>query len=236
MAKAKQNGLFITFEGGEGAGKSTQIRLLVARLKAQGFPVVLTLEPGGTPIGKRIRELLLSPKIKNLSKRTELYLYEADRAQHVEEIVLPALKAGKVVVSDRFSDSSTVYQGICRELGIEWTEKLNAFATQNLMPDLAIVLDIPEKEGLLRVKKRVETDEKLKGKRRAVKMDRLEREKISFHKKVREGFLLLSKKYPKRICVLDARQTPEKISQEINRIVERKIKAKKVKRPRKLKG
>lgn len=223
-------GLFITFEGGEGAGKSTQMRLLVKWLKTKRIPVLLTLEPGGTQIGKRIRELLLNPKTKNLSKRAELLLYVADRAQHVEEVVLPALKAGKVVVSDRYADSSTVYQGICRELGVEWTETLNAFATGKLMPDTAIVLDIPETLGLARVRNRVKTDLKLKGKRRLVKMDRLEREKASFHKRVRHGFLYLSRKYPKRVRVFDALQTPESLSEEICSFIEKRLNAKGIRR------
>lgn len=223
-------GLFITFEGGEGAGKSTQIRLLVKSLKAKRIPVLLTLEPGGTKIGKRIRELLLNPKTKNLSQRAELLLYVADRAQHVDEVILPALKAGKVVVSDRYADSSTVYQGICRNLGIEWTEKLNAFATTGLMPDTAIVLDIPETVGMLRVRNRVNTDIKLKGKRRIVKMDRLEREKMSFHKRVRHGFLTLSKKHPNRVRVFDAQKTPEALSSEIQTFIDRRLKAKGLRR------
>lgn len=219
MGKDKK-GLFISFEGGEGAGKSTQIRHLVRWLKANQTDVLLTLEPGGSRIGKRIRELLLNPSIKNLSERAELLLYEADRAQHVEEILLPALAQGKVVISDRYADSSTVYQGICRGLGLDWTEQLNAFATQGLFPDLVIVLDIPETIGLRRVQKRVT---QLVGKRKRIKMDRLEREKQSFHRKVRSGFLLLSKRHPKRFRVLDARQSPEAVSKAIQNLVKEKM-------------
>lgn len=218
-----RRGLFITFEGGEGAGKSTQIRLLVKWLKNQKVPVLLTLEPGGTLIGRRIRDLVLNPIYKNLSKRSELFLYEADRAQHVEEVLEPALKAGRVVVSDRYADSATVYQGMCRGLGVEWTEKLNHFATGGLMPDLAFVLDIPEKEGLARVRNRVKSDPHLKGKRRVVKMDRLEREKMAFHSKVRRGFLKLAKKYPRRIQVLDARQSPEAVQLEIRKKILKRL-------------
>lgn len=223
-------GLFITFEGGEGAGKSTQIRLLVKWLRKHRVPVLLTLEPGGTKIGKRIRELLLNPKTKNLSQRAELLLYVADRAQHVDEVVLPALRSGKVVVSDRYADSSTVYQGICRNLGVKWTETLNDFATNQLMPDTAIVLDIPETLGLMRVRNRVKTDVKLKGKRRIVKMDRLEREKASFHKRVRQGFLYLSKKHPKRIQVFDARQSQEALSEQICSYVGKRVMKKRLSR------
>lgn len=218
-----RRGLFITFEGGEGAGKSTQIRLFVSWLKKKRIPVVLTLEPGGTFIGRRIRDLLLNPSYKGLNPRSELLLYEADRAQHVDEVVLPALHAGKIVVSDRYADSSTVYQGMCRRLGVDWTEKLNAFATTGLMPDLAFVLDIPEKEGLGRVRNRVKSDPRLKGKRKVVKMDRLEREKMSFHRQVRQGFLKLAKKYPRRIQVLDARQTPDVIQSDIQKRVLKRL-------------
>ena len=163
MAKRPYKGFFITFEGGEGAGKSTQIRHLVAWLKQQRLPHLLTLEPGGTEIGKGIRTVLLNPANKHLSQRAELLLYEADRAQHVDEVVWPAFKAGKVVVSDRYDGSSTVYQGICRNLGLEWTLKLNAFATQHLKPDLVIILDIPERIGLARVRNRLRVDPRLKG-------------------------------------------------------------------------
>ncbi|NBT58908.1 dTMP kinase [bacterium] len=211
---AKQ-GFFISFEGGEGGGKSTQIRRLTSVLRKNKIPFVVTLEPGGTAIGKKIRELLLNPKNKKLSQRAELYLYEADRAQHVEEVVKPALEAGKVVITDRYADSSTVYQGICRGLGVSWTEKLNDFATGGIYPDLVIVLDIPETIGLARVKARLSSDPKLHGKRRVVKMDRLEREKQSFHRKVRKGFIALSKKHPKRITLLDATQAPDEVSRQI---------------------
>ncbi len=210
-----QRGFFISFEGGEGGGKSTQIRRLKSVLRKNKIPFLVTLEPGGTPIGKKIRELLLNPKNKNLSERAELYLYEADRAQHVEEVVKPALKAGKVVITDRYADSSTVYQGVCRGLGVPWTEKLNDFATEGIYPDLVIVLDVPETVGLARVRARLSFDPKLHGKRRVVKMDRLEREKQSFHRKVRKGFISLSKKHPKRIALVDATQTPDEVSAQI---------------------
>lgn len=219
MAK---RGFFISFEGGEGGGKSTQIRRLKSVFKKNKVPFVVTLEPGGTQIGRKIRELLLNPKNKNLSKRAELYLYEADRAQHVEEVILPALRAGKVVITDRYADSSTVYQGICRGLGVKWTESLNDFATEGLYPDLVIVLDVPETIGLARVRSRLRSDPKLLGKRRVVKMDRLEREKTAFHRKVREGFISLSKKHPKRIALLDATAHPDEISDQICKLIEKR--------------
>jgi len=217
-----KRGFFISFEGGEGGGKSTQIRRLKATLRKNKTPFLVTLEPGGTQIGRKIRELLLNPKNKNLSKRAELFLYEADRAQHVEEVILPALKAGKVVITDRYADSSTVYQGVCRGLGVPWTESLNNFATSGLYPDLVIVLDVPETVGLSRVRNRFKSDPKLLGKRRVIKMDRLEREKISFHRKVRKGFVSLAKKHPQRIALIDATQTPESVSREIHILIEKR--------------
>ena len=198
-------GFFISFEGGEGAGKSTQIRYLMDYFKAHKVPVVLTLEPGGTEIGKKIRELLLNPDHTELVSRAELLLYLADRAQHVEECILPALKAGKVVITDRYADSSNVYQGICRNLGLEWTLALNDYATQGLYPDIALVLDLPVKVGFSRMKQRV--------------LDRMEREKAGFHNKVRRGFLHLSRKYPKRIQVVNAARTEEEVRAEIQQRV-----------------
>ena len=219
---AKKSGFFISFEGGEGGGKSTQIRRLKAVLRRNRIPFVVTLEPGGTPIGRKIRELLLNPKNKKLSPRAELYLYQADRAQHVEEVIKPALKNGKVVITDRYADSSSVYQGICRGLGLDWTEKLNHFATDHIYPDLVIVLDVPETVGLARVRERLKTDTGLLGKRRVVKMDRLEREKASFHRKVRQCFIALSKKHPERIVLVDATQNPDAVSQEILAFIEKR--------------
>jgi dTMP kinase len=207
--KLSYPGFFISFEGGEGAGKSTQIRYLVDYFKAHKIPVLLTLEPGGTKIGEKIRELLLNPNHSELRPRAELLLYLADRAQHVEECILPALKAGKVVITDRYADSSNVYQGICRNLGLDWTMALNDYATQGLYPDIALVLDLPVKLGFSRMKQRV--------------LDRMEREKSSFHNKVRRGFLHLSQKYPKRIQVVNAALSQEEVRAEIQKLVLERI-------------
>ncbi len=217
-----KKGFLITFEGGEGAGKSTQMKRLVARLKRAKIPVVLTLQPGGTNIGKRIREVLLNPKLKHLTHRAELLLYMADRAQHVEELVVPALEAGKVVVCDRYTDSSTVYQGMCRGLGVDWTMQLNDFATGRLRPDLVIILDLPVEIGFARVRRRLE-DTSYRGKRRVVKLDRLEREKMDFHRKVRKGFLSLARKSPRRYAVLDATRTEDEVARDIDELVLRKL-------------
>ena len=208
--KVTYPGFFISFEGGEGAGKSTQIRHLVKLFESYKIPVVLTLEPGGTKIGLKIRELLLDPKNNELHPRAELLLYLADRAQHVEECLLPALKAGKVVITDRYADSSNVYQGICRKLGLSSTIALNDYSTQGLYPDLALVLDLPVKMGFARMRQRV--------------LDRMEREKSSFHAQVRRGFLQLSQKYPKRIQVVNAAKTEDEVRQAIENLVLDQIK------------
>ncbi|MFM8315030.1 MAG: dTMP kinase [Deltaproteobacteria bacterium] len=208
-ARLKHKGFFISFEGGEGAGKSTQIRHLVEFFKSHKIPVELTLEPGGTKIGQKIRELLLDPKHTALSHRAELLLYLADRAQHVEELIVPALKAGKVVITDRYADSSNVYQGLCRKLGLKSTIQLNQYATQGLYPDIAIVLDLPVSAAFARMRQRT--------------LDRMEREKATFHQKVRKGFLLLSQKYPKRIQVVNAHRSEEEVRLEIQDLVTRRI-------------
>lgn len=217
--KRKSVGLLITFEGGEGAGKSTQIRALEGFLKSHGFEVVVTLEPGGSTIGKGIRGLLLNPDTKNLSNRAELLLYEADRAQHMEEVVFPALEKGMIVLSDRGQDSSTVYQGFCRGFGKVLVKKMNQFATNHRLPDMTFVFDIDERLGRARVRERLLRDAKLHGIRRRVKLDRLEREKLEFHKKVRKGFLQLAREEKKRFRVLDASKDEKTIQKSVNAFV-----------------
>lgn len=228
MQQAKKRGLFISFEGGEGAGKSTQIRQLEAFLKKQGFKVLVTLEPGGSLIGKGIRGILLNPENKILSHRAELLLYEADRAQHTDEVILPALQSGMIVLSDRGQDSSTVYQGICRGFGKNAVKKMNAFATDGLLPDLTFVLDIDEKIGRARVKERLFRDAKLHGIRKRVKLDRLEREKLEFHKKVRRGFLQLAKEEKNRFRVVNAASDLTSIQKEIEGYVIKLLERKKL--------
>ncbi len=226
MAKRGKTGYFLSFEGGEGSGKSTQMRRLVCWLESEGMSVIVSKEPGGTEIGRKIREILLNPETKGLTSRSELLLYEADRAQHAEEVLRPALKARKIIVSDRFADSSTVYQGICRNLGVDWVEKLNDFATEGIEPNLVLLLDLPEDIGLKRIRTRLKTDVWLGGVRRKVKLDRLDGEKRSFHRAVRRGFLLLAKRYPRRFIVLDARRSEDELAQEIQSLVKAKLKGK----------
>lgn len=205
--------LFITFEGIEGAGKSTQIRLLEKALKVQKFSVVITREPGGSIIGNQIRKILLDPKNKKLTPLTELLLYEADRAQHVEEIITPALIEKKIVISDRYMDASTVYQGVARKLDDALVAKLNRIATRLLLPDLTIVLDCPPKEGFHRLKKR--------------KLDRIEKEKLSFHEEIRRGYLELAKEFPRRVKVINGLQDPKRIHKQILNLIQAVIPVKK---------
>ncbi|HLB59707.1 MAG TPA: dTMP kinase [Bdellovibrionota bacterium] len=202
-------GKFITFEGVEGCGKSTQIRLLAKFFDEKKIPYVVTREPGGTEISDKIRDLLLDPSHIKMAPITELLLYEASRAQHVFEVINPALSAGRVVLCDRFADSSRVYQGYARGLGEELVDECNEIATGGIKPDLTFLLDIPVEVGLERVRK--------KG------MDRLEQEDVGFHKRVREGFLLLAKKEPKRVFVLDATGGIEEVQEKIRKVVEERF-------------
>ncbi len=182
MKKNNKKGLFIIFEGPEGAGKSTQAKLLYDYLRNKGYDVVLTREPGGTKVAEMVRKIILSPKIE-ISPMAELLLYEAARAQHIEEVIKPSLQKNKIVISDRFADASIVYQGYARGLGIKFVEKLNKLVVKNITPDITFVLDISPKKGLRRIKLNRKTS-----------FDRLEQESIEFHKKIREGYLKLAKK------------------------------------------
>jgi dTMP kinase len=199
-------GLFIVIEGGEGAGKSTQAELLY-RFLSQRFPAILTREPGGTPLGERIRELLLDPALRPINPRAELFLFLAARAQHIEEVIKPALAEGKIVISDRFSLSSLAYQGFGRGLDLSLLEKMDAFARQGISPHLTIYIDIPPEEG----KKRLPT------------LTPFEGEPLEFHKRVREGYLELASRYPEKIKVIDGRGGVEEVKERIKKIVEELI-------------
>jgi dTMP kinase len=181
MKKLKK-GLFIVFEGPEGAGKTTQAKLLYRYLKNKGYDVVLTREPGGTKLAEAVRKIILSTKMK-IYPMTELLLYEAARAQHIEEVIKPNLQKNKIVISDRFADASVVYQGYARGLGVEFVEKLNKLVVCNIVPDITFLLDISPKEGLQRIKFNRKTS-----------FDRLEKESLKFHIKIREGYLNIAKK------------------------------------------
>lgn len=191
--------MFIAFEGGEGAGKSTQEALLAAALTERGHHVVRTREPGGTPAGERIREILLSPEFDGLDARAEALLFAASRGEHVARIIRPALARGDVVICDRYLDSSVAYQGYGRDLGVETIRDLSLWATDDLVPDLTIVLDIDPAIGLSRL----------------ANPDRMEAEPIEFHRAVRAGFLDLASKDPGRYLVVPADQPRDVIAARI---------------------
>jgi len=190
-------GLFITFEGGEGCGKSTQARILWSKLGQQGIPAVLTREPGGTSLGTEIRKSLKRVRQTSISPEAELLLFVASRAQLLAEVVRPALEEGKTVVCDRFSHSTLAYQGYGRGLTLDTIEIVNSLATQNLKPDIVILLDLPPEEGLSR-----------KGNLKDV----FELQDLSFHRRVREGYLEAATSEPGRWLVVDARFTKAKIA------------------------
>lgn len=199
--------LFITFEGGEGSGKSTQAKALYRKLSKLGIPVLLTHEPGGTPFGRRISRWLKWAKDTEISPLTELMLFNASRAQLVAEVIKPALKSGKVVISDRFYDSTTVYQGYGRGLDLDMVKAVNRAATQGLTPDLTVLLDTPVEVGLSRIKGR--------------EQDRFEQEAAAFHQRVCDGFLRLSAEEPERWLVVDTNQSRSAASAAIWERVDR---------------
>ncbi|NPV13320.1 dTMP kinase [candidate division WOR-3 bacterium] len=205
-------GVLITFEGVEGSGKSTQAQLLAQYLKEKGREVVFSREPGGTEIGERIRNILLDPDCRQMDARTELFLYLASRNQHVREKILPALRAGKVVVLDRFADSSVAYQGFGRELGEKFVSRLNKLATIGLKPDITFLVDVPVVVGYQR---------KEKG-----KLDRMEQEEVKFHERVRNGYLRLARRAPGRIKVVAGEREPMEIQKEIRLLVDRMLERK----------
>jgi dTMP kinase len=193
--------LFITFEGGEGSGKSIQAKELYRRLSQLAVPVLLTHEPGGTPFGQKVGRWLKWGQGADISPLTELMLFNASRAQLVTEVIQPALKSGKVVISDRYADSTTAYQGYGRELDLAMVKAVNKAATQGLTPDLTILLDILVGEGLARKKTR--------------KQDRFEQETLAFHQRVRQGYLKLAADELGRWLVVDASQSKRKIAEII---------------------
>ena len=195
-------GLFITFEGIEGCGKTTQIRLLADHLRAAERSVVLTREPGGTPAAEAIRAILLDPAHDALSPTTELLLYAAARAQHVHQIIRPAVEAGAVVLCDRFADSTEAYQGGGRALPHKTIDILRDIATDGTGPDCTILLDLPASEGLARTRSRGE-------------LDRIEGESIAFHERVRAAFLAIAAREPERVIVIDAAAPVEMIAREL---------------------
>ena len=203
-------GLFITFEGGEGCGKSTQIAALKARLEAMGKTVVKTREPGGTALGESVRNLLQYDDAgQGMSPEAELLLFAASRAQHVRELIAPAIAEGQIVLCDRFLDSTTVYQGVARAIDSKKVDTINQFAIGDTNPDLTILIDLPPEIGLARVHARSDGQ-----------LDRMEKEAIGFFQAVRQGYLDLAKSEPKRFLVLDGSQSVEELETQIWQKVE----------------
>ena len=204
---------FISFEGPDGSGKSTVLKQVVAkigpRLKTQ---YLVTREPGGSKIAEKIRQLILDPVNEEMSAKTEALLYAASRSQHMFETVIPALKAGKIVFSDRFVDSSLAYQGAGRELGIAAVKQINDFATSKIEPDLTIFLDVKPQVGLNRI-----------AKERAGKEDRLEQEKLNFHQKVYQGYQEVIKAHPERIKVVDANKPFNLVVEDCVKIIANRL-------------
>ena len=192
--------MFITIEGPEGSGKTTATNRVVEELIKRGFDVVRTREPGGTPIAEQIRNVILDKQNTAMDPRAEALLYAAARRQHLVEKIWPATKEGKLVICDRYIDSSLAYQGGARGLGIQEIIDINMFATDNTWPDLTILFDIEPEIGLARIAKNADRE-----------VNRLDLEKIEFHKKVRETFLLLAKKQPERFIVIDASKDPDTV-------------------------
>jgi dTMP kinase len=197
-------GVFVCFEGGEGAGKSTQTRTLEGWLRAQGYSVRLTFEPGDTVVGRRVREIVLDPATGDLSDRTETLLYAADKAEHVDTVVLPALERGEVVITDRYVDSSLAYQGAGRALDLAEVELVQRWATRDLRPHLTVVLDLAPEHGLGRFAER----------------DRIEGESVEFHERVRKAFVEMASGDPDHYLVVDARRPVDDIASDVRGRVE----------------
>ena len=210
-----RKGIFITFEGPDGSGKTTQINMLTKYLTVKGCECIQTREPGGTKVGERLRDILKNPELNNsLSIITEVLLLQTARAQHVYELIKPSLKAGKIVLCDRFADSSTTYQGVGRGIGKDIICKLNDFSTSGLEPDITILLDLPPKSGLERA------DEREHGQ----KKDRWEEQDLDFHKKVRNAFLELAKENNQRYEVVSAIGSIEEVHNRIIKIIDKRLK------------
>lgn len=197
--------LFITFEGGEGSGKTVQARALYRRLSRLDIPALLIQEPGGTSLGRKLARLLKWAKDTDISPLTELLMFNASRTQLVDEVIQPNLRGGKVIICDRYADSTTAYQSYGRGLTLEMVKAINNAATGELKPDLTVLLDIPPEEGLAR--------------KRPKRCDRFEQEDIAFHRRVREGYLKIAASEPERWLVIDASQSKAEIEQIIWRRV-----------------
>ena len=206
-----KRGYFITFEGGEGAGKSIQVEILSSHLSEKGYHIVVTREPGGTRIGEQIRAITHNPENVDLTPVAEAYLMAAARAQHVAQIIEPSIASGKIVICDRFVDSSIAYQGYGRKLGPDVIDKLNELAVNGAVPDLTVYLNVPLELGMQRRKKSNKAS------------DRLDLQQKEFYTRVHQGYLELVKKNPKRYVVIDASRTIVEVASEIWKVVELKV-------------
>ena len=204
--------LFITFEGGEGSGKSSVMKEVAKRLAADGYEIIETREPGGTPIAEQIRNVILDKANTKMDARTEALLYAASRRQHLVEKVWPALEEGKIVMSDRFLDSSLAYQGVARGLGVDNVLNVNLFATEGTFPNLTLLFDIEPELGLERIAKNASRE-----------VNRLDLEKIEFHRGVRKTFLELAKRYPDRYVVLDASKTLPEVVEDAYQAIKARL-------------
>ena len=205
-------GLFITFEGPDGSGKSTQIRLLADRLDAAGYNILESVEPGGTPIGKKIRQILLDPENQELCPTSELLLMFAARAQNVEQWIIPALEEGRIVLSDRLTDSTIAYQGVGRGLGIDTVLAVDRIACHGVVPDLTLVIDIDTESGLARAHSRNRH-------RAGIKESRIDEQALDFHEKVRQAYHALAQSEPQRVRLIDGNAPPETIAERIWEVV-----------------
>ena len=206
--------LFVTFEGGEGSGKSSALALLDKRLREEGYQTVLTREPGGTPISEAIRNVILDKSNVAMDSRTEALLYAASRRQHLVEKVWPALKEGKIVLCDRYLDSSLAYQGGARGLGIDAVLNVNAFATEGTFPDLTLLFDIEPEQGLARIAANASRE-----------VNRLDLEKIDFHRGVRATFHQIAARYPERFVIIDASKPLDAVVNEAYRAIKERLKS-----------
>jgi len=207
-----KKGYFITSEGPEGAGKTTVMQLLGSRLKEEGYEVLMTREPGGVKISEKIRTIILDREHIMMDSRTEALLYAAARRQHLVEVILPALQEGKIVICDRFIDSSLAYQGFARGIGIDEIYSINQFAIGETMPDKTIFFDIEPSVGLARINAHLEREK-----------NRLDVESLAFHEKVREGYLMLLHKYPERIVSIDASKEVQEVLEEAYLAVKKEL-------------
>ncbi len=212
MDKRKKKGLFITLEGPDGSGKSTQAILLARYLKRKGHKVVRTREPGGTSIAEALRRIILNPK-NRISEVAEVFLYEAGRAQHTSELILPALRQGKTVVCERYADATLAYQGYGRKMDIRMVKELNRIGSSGLKPDLTILLDLDVREGLKRVRR-------TPGRR----IDRMEGESVEFHERVRKGYREIASREPGRVKIIRAKKSPEETHLEVVKVIEKLLK------------